>query len=434
MSRPPPRFGGRARPPTRREPVFPTARAAAPLPRLRRAPPPRRRQDAAWLLGSALLHAALLALTLLALEPRQQQSLDSIAPSFEMVFEGGQAARPEGEPPPGIPMPPTPPAPPEPEGGMPVPPAIQGAPPLPEAPAAPPPPDAARPPPPAPPVPAPPTPAAPNAPPPPAAPRAAAPPPPPALPVAPPPMPVPPSAAPPRPVPAPPVPPPVAPQPAEPPQRTPPPPLPEPPAPPPPPSPAPPQQAAPPPPPPAAPAEPAPAASQPPPRAAPPRQAPAAQPPATALPPGTVWMPGLQLGRPAAPTAPAGRPQARGLDLAIDPRMFEGRTSADPNLNVTGAQVGADWRGAFRRWLDENIRYPPRAIELRESGAVRVRVVAEPDGRVRSVRLVFPSGSPSLNLGTTMPFEGARLPPFPPPADPNGVTIDLTVNYVIIRR
>jgi TonB family protein len=160
-----------------------------------------------------------------------------------------------------------------------------------------------------------------------------------------------------------------------------------------------------------------------------PRQAP------PAMPPGVVYAPqGLSLGRPAAPSPQAGRPQGRGLDLSVDPRLAEGRASADPSVRVTGAQVGADWSAAFRRWLDQNIRYPARAAELGESGVVRVQVVAEPDGRVRSVRLVGPSVSPSLNFGTTFPFDGARLPAFPPPADPNGVTIDLTVTYILIGR
>ena len=122
------------------------------------------------------------------------------------------------------------------------------------------------------------------------------------------------------------------------------------------------------------------------------------------------------------------------MDLRVDPRFAEGRASADPTVHVSGAQVGADWRAAFRRWLDQNMRYPRRAAELGESGTVQVRVVAGADGRVRSVRLTGPSASPSLNVGTTFPFAGAQLPPFPPPADPDGVTIDLTVNYYLIRR
>jgi TonB family protein len=103
-------------------------------------------------------------------------------------------------------------------------------------------------------------------------------------------------------------------------------------------------------------------------------------------------------------------------------------------VRVSGAQVGADWRAAFRRWLDDNIHYPRRAVELREQGSVRVLVRAAPDGTVRDVRLVGPSASPSLNFGTTFPFEGARLPAFPPPVDPDGATIELTVNYILIRR
>jgi TonB family protein len=169
----------------------------------------------------------------------------------------------------------------------------------------------------------------------------------------------------------------------------------------------------------------------------PPQQAPRAQPaqrPQQAQPnlPG-IWVPGgVQLGRPAAP--PAGRPQARGTDTTVDPRFLEGRPRTDPSVRVTGAQVGADWRAAFRRWLDQNLSYPQRAIALGEDGTVRVVVTAAPDGTVRSVRLAGPSTSPSLNFGTTFPFQGARLPAFPPGADPNGVTIELTVNYILIRR
>jgi TonB family protein len=144
-----------------------------------------------------------------------------------------------------------------------------------------------------------------------------------------------------------------------------------------------------------------------------------------------IWAPdGVQLGRPATP--PAGRPQARGLDLSVDPRQMEGRARRDPTLNVTGAQVGADWRAAFRRWLDQNLGYPEGAALRNEQGTVRVLVTAGPDGTVRSVRLVGPSTSPSLNSGTTLPFAGARLPAFPPGSDPNGVQVELTVRYMLI--
>ncbi|NGM19118.1 hypothetical protein G3576_03765 [Roseomonas stagni] len=364
----------------------------------------RRRRVLAWLLGSALLHALVMAL-LLWEGPRDRRDLNAIAPAIEVVFEGGSPERSAAEPPPGFEVPPAADAPLVAEA-VPAPPQAS-APPAPvEAPEPPPPP--ATPPPPAPPFPE-----ARVVPPP--APRPPAPPPPPA--------------------------------PAAPPAVTPPPP------------PAPPGVVAllPPPPPTALPVPeaPPPEAAEPPPLPsaaeilppaqplrlrprfeAPPR--PAAEPPrqqaAPVLPPGSVFVPGgVQLGAPSR-SAPPGRRQAQGLDLTVDPRLAEGAASTDPSVRVTGAQVGADWSAAFRRWMDQNLRFPLRAAQLGESGTVRVQVIAGPDGQVRSVRLTGPSVSPSLNFGATFPFSGATLPAFPPPADPNGVTIDLTVNYILIRR
>lgn len=384
--RPPRRLDARRRVSGRREPSLATPRPA--VERLHRPRPGAAPASGGgrWVLASLAAHLALVVamLVLSARAPRTPEALPP--PAFDIVFEGGQPERPATEPPPGIEAPPA----------LPAPPPGATAPPLPPPPV----PTQAVP---APPVPVPPIPAPPVAPPPLAG----------AVPA--PPSPLPPPAETPS-VPRPPAPPPLA-------ER---PPIPRldpalPAPPPPPPAPA---VAATPAPPPAPPAVPQPV--PPAPQQAVPQQA------APRFPPGTLFVPeGFGLGRPAEPT---GRPLARGLDLTVDPRLIEGRATTDPQLRVTGAQVGADWRAAFRAWLDQNIRYPRRAIELLESGSVRVLVTAAPDGTVRSVRLVGPSVSPSLNLGTVMPFEGARLPAFPPPANPDGVTIELTVNYVLIRR
>jgi TonB family protein len=424
--------------PPRREPHFAPPRPPADARRARLLPAtglgaPR---SWPWLIASILFHLALLAAVILWNLDWRQRPRDLPPPAFEIVFEGGQPERPEAEPPQGVEVPPAPPAPPMPEA-PPAPPTPQ-PPSVPQPETAPPqptPPPLPQPPPPSPPVPAPPPPQVP----PPPTPT----PPQPAPPTAPPaprtpeqPPVAPPAAAPPAPGPAVPVPsPPAATQPA-PPQ-----PLPEAPRPVPPPPqerPGPPLRIPPieailPPPPELRLPDRLPVPPTPPQPAQPPRQQQQQQQrPQPALPPDTVWMPGgVQLGR---PQPQAGRRESRGLDLTVDPRIIEGRASADPNLRVTGAQVGADWRAAFRRWLDENMRYPLRAAQLGEQGAVRVSVIAEPDGRVRSVRIITQSTSPSLNTGTVMPFQGATLPRFPPPADPNGVTIDLTVNYYIIRR
>ncbi|MBS7809859.1 TonB family protein [Roseococcus pinisoli] len=378
------RFGARRHAALRLEPLPPAWRPQAARPRWR-ADPPRRTPIGfhVWLLGSLLAHVLLAVALYVWPDPRKPQ--DQLAPpTFDIVFEGGQPQQPEEEPAEGVPTEPQPPEPP----------STAEAPPPPDAP---PQPGLPPPPPPQQELPRPPSP--------------------------PPPSPVPPIPAPPvqQAMPLPPieVPPPEAP-PVEPtpmprmagtvelfapttelrlPDRL--------------------SESLPPPPPPPPPA--------PPQRQTPPAQQ--AQPPRPNLP--GIWAPGgVQLGRP--PTPPAGRQQARGLDLRVDPRMTEGRPSRDPSVRVSGAQVGADWRAAFRRWLDQNIHYSQQAIIRGEDGQVRVRITAAADGTVRNVQLVGPSTSPSLNFGTTYPFNGARLPAFPPGSDPN-VTIDLTVNYVLLR-
>jgi outer membrane biosynthesis protein TonB len=406
-SSPLPRFGASRPGPARRDPL-PLAGGAPPPAEVRPAAGRRSRRVLGWLLGSLLAHAFVMAL-LLWDGQRDRRDSSAADSAIEIVFEGSNPDRPTEEPPPGIEAPPAP----ELAAAVPAPPQAS-APPAPQPAPQPVPPPALPPPS----VPAPPFPEA----------RVVAPP-----------------------VPRPPAPPPVAP-PSTPPLAMPPPPptppgviamLPPPPAPPPAPPPvpdAPPAEVAEPPPlpteaeilPPAQPLRLRPRFDAPPgpaPRPEPPRQQ-----AGPALPPGSVFVPGgVQLGAPAR-SAPPGRRQAQGLDLSVDPRLAEGAASTDPSVRVLGAQVDAGWSAAFRDWMNRNLRYPMRALELGESGTVRVQVIVEPNGQVRSVRLTGPSTSPSLNFGTTFPFSGATLPAFPPPVDPNGVTIDLTVNYVLIRR
>ncbi|MBX9697967.1 MAG: TonB family protein, partial [Acetobacteraceae bacterium] len=122
----------------------------------------------------------------------------------------------------------------------------------------------------------------------------------------------------------------------------------------------------------------------------------------------------------------------RGLDLSLGPTI--GRMTPEPQMDVRGAQVGPDWRNAFRRWLEEHKRYPEAAIVLGQSGSPRVHLVVSPDGRVTSVQLTRRSGSVWLDAGLVGLFNGARLPPFPPGADPSGVRIDFTMHYILIRN
>ncbi len=162
-------------------------------------------------------------------------------------------------------------------------------------------------------------------------------------------------------------------------------------------------------------------------------------PPATAQRPNQP-LPGLYLpeGLTMAPRQQAARPRPNGsrapLDLSLDQLATVGRASPEPQAEVRGAQVGPDWRNAFRRWLEENKRYPENARVVNEQGTNRVEILAGPDGRVRGARLLRQSGSVWLDAGTLSLFRGAVLPAFPPGADPNGVIVDLTIHYILIRQ
>ena len=186
----------------------------------------------------------------------------------------------------------------------------------------------------------------------------------------------------------------------------------------------------PPPPPPAPPRQETQQAAQPPrPPSQPTPQAQARPNPAPALP--GVWMPGASTL--ASPPRQQSAPQPR-LDTTLDTVAMVGRYALQPNLQVKGAQVGADWTAAFRRWLDENIRYPSSAVEAGHSGVNKVGLRVAADGTVLGLVLLKPSGSAFLDFGITSPFKGAKIPPLPPPVDAGGAEVELTVSWILIRR
>lgn len=159
-----------------------------------------------------------------------------------------------------------------------------------------------------------------------------------------------------------------------------------------------------------------------------PPRPPARPPPSERLP--GLFLPEARTLQPAPPRPAGSRP---GLDLSPGRLQQPGRDSPDAQALVRGAQVGPDWRNAFRRWLEDHKRYPEAARVVGEEGTNRIELIVDPDGRVRSARLLRRSGSVWLDAGTMSLFRNAVLPPFPPGSDPSGVTVDLTINYILIR-
>ncbi len=132
----------------------------------------------------------------------------------------------------------------------------------------------------------------------------------------------------------------------------------------------------------------------------------------------------------AAPNVPGAR---QPLNFSLG-SINRGAGQQQPFATFRGGQVGADWRNALRRWLDEHAYYPRQAADAGEDGDVVVHVVAMPDGRVVSATITSRSGSQWLDMAARSMFDGAVLPPIPPDVANPTFSFDLTMHYVLIRR
>ncbi len=143
------------------------------------------------------------------------------------------------------------------------------------------------------------------------------------------------------------------------------------------------------------------------------------------------YVPGPFTAGPPAPPLPSGRPGERSeRDQAGIPGR--GRLDANPSSDLQASRnLGPDWRNQFRRWVDDNKRYPTNAVAMGHQGPVTVRILVGLDGRVRTVSMVGPNDSPFLNSNLMNMFRNAQLPPLPPGADPAGETITFTMRYIL---
>lgn len=94
---------------------------------------------------------------------------------------------------------------------------------------------------------------------------------------------------------------------------------------------------------------------------------------------------------------------------------------------------GADWRNALSRWVSEHAYYPEQARREGEEGDARVRVIAEPNGRVKMVELTGKSGSMWLDLALLALFRDQHIPPLPY-GTTEPIDFNFTMHYVLIRR
>ncbi|GBR49390.1 energy transducer TonB [Gluconobacter roseus] len=122
------------------------------------------------------------------------------------------------------------------------------------------------------------------------------------------------------------------------------------------------------------------------------------------------------------------------IDMSLGPLSLNGAINAPYQTRTSVKGVSEDYGGEIDRWIRAHMYYPEEAARAGEDGPSSVHVVLDRSGRVKSVRLMSQSGSYSLDAATTGMFQGAHLPPVPPDMKGDHFDIDVTINYILIRR
>jgi TonB family protein len=122
-----------------------------------------------------------------------------------------------------------------------------------------------------------------------------------------------------------------------------------------------------------------------------------------------------------------GEPLTGSIDFGSTP-------GTDDMIHVRGADLGADWKEKLHQWWQEHATYPTEALRRRQAGTVKIHVRINRDGRVQLVGLDSTSGSQWLDAGAQAVFRGETVPALPPDTPEAVKDIDLTINYILIRR
>lgn len=167
---------------------------------------------------------------------------------------------------------------------------------------------------------------------------------------------------------------------------------------------------------------------------APPRpRAPAAPPPLT----GTFANP-MDLNfspaptRLAAPRIGAARGSVASRSLDLSPGAPKGPNRAEAFFDVRAGKLGEDWQQSLRTYWLRHRYYPRQAAEDGEDGTVDLELTVDGSGKVRSAVVKSRSGSTWLDMAAVGTWQNAQLPPLPPELTTPYV-FSITINYILIR-
>lgn len=122
------------------------------------------------------------------------------------------------------------------------------------------------------------------------------------------------------------------------------------------------------------------------------------------------------------------------IDLSLGPVVSNGKINAPYSSSTQIKGVSDDYGNELDRWIRSHMYYPEEAARAGEEGPSSVHVELDREGHVTKVRLTGQSGSYYLDAATVGMFRNAQLPPVPPDMQGDTFPIDLTINYILIRR
>ena len=122
------------------------------------------------------------------------------------------------------------------------------------------------------------------------------------------------------------------------------------------------------------------------------------------------------------------------VDLSLGPLVQGGKLLTPYASTSTIKGVSDDYGDEIGAWIRRHMYYPEEAAKRGEDGPSHVHVVLDRQGRVKSIRLVDSSGSLALDDATQGMFRNAQLPPVPPDMSGNSFDVDLTIDYILLRR
>lgn len=128
-------------------------------------------------------------------------------------------------------------------------------------------------------------------------------------------------------------------------------------------------------------------------------------------------------------TATPAPTHGKALNLALPQNDAQAVTGSD--FAVRG-NAGADWDAALTKWVNEHAYYPQAAAEQGQQGTAEVEFTVDRQGHVTGLRLLRSADSPFLDQAWELLFSENTLPPFPPDAKDDHVTVDYTVHYQLI--